>query len=115
MSTATRSRQLALFLVLAGVAVLAASLLLLIITDPAEAPGPATAAGTVLAPGEAPRVELADALAAHQAGSAVFVDVRPANAYAASHVTGALSIPLDEIEARLDELDPAARIITYCT
>jgi hypothetical protein len=115
MTTASQSRRLALFLVLAGVAVLAASLLLLIIADPAEAPGPATAAGTVLAPGDAPRVELEDALAAHEAGSAVFVDVRPANAYAASHITGALSIPLNEVAARLDELDPGARIITYCT
>jgi hypothetical protein len=115
MTSSPRSRQLALFLVLAGVAVLAASLLLLMITDPAEAPGPTTAAGTVLAPGEAPRVELEEARAAHEAGSAVFVDVRPANSYAASHVAGAVSIPLDEMEGRLDELEPGERIITYCT
>jgi rhodanese-related sulfurtransferase len=45
----------------------------------------------------------------------VFVDVRSAGSYAASHIPGALSIPLGELDARLDELDPAARIITYCT
>jgi hypothetical protein len=106
---------MALLLILAGVAVLAAAALLLAITDPAEAPGPATAAGTVLAPGEASRAELDDARAAHEAGSAVFMDVRSADSYAASHIAGAVSIPLDEVEARLDELDPAARIITYCT
>jgi hypothetical protein len=30
-------------------------------------------------------------------------------------VSGALSIPLDQIENRLDELDTSQWIITYCT
>ena len=61
------------------------------------------------------RVTLEDAKIAHDTGTAVFVDVRSADSYAASHVTGALSIPFDELENRLDELDPADWIITYCT
>jgi 3-mercaptopyruvate sulfurtransferase SseA len=115
MTSAPRSRQLALFLIIAGVAVLAALALLLVFADPVEAPVPTTAPSRTLVASEAPRVELEDARAAHEAGSAVFVDVRPAGSYAASHIPGALSIPLDALDARLDELDPGARIITYCT
>ena len=61
------------------------------------------------------RVTLEDAKTAHDTGTAVFVDVRSADSYAVSHVTGALSIPLDELDNRLDELDPADWIVTYCT
>jgi 3-mercaptopyruvate sulfurtransferase SseA len=115
MSSPARRSQFALLLILVGVAAIAAAALLLVSTDPAEAPGPATAAGTIMAPGEAPRIELEEAKTAYDAGSAVFVDVRPAASYAASHIPGALSIPLDDLEARKDELHPAAPIITYCT
>lgn len=60
-----------------------------------------------------PRVSLADAKAAFDTHSAVFVDVRAAEAYAQAHIPGALSIPLAELPQRLGELDPAAWIITY--
>lgn len=62
-----------------------------------------------------PRVPLADARAAFDSGTAVFVDVRSAEVYAASHIAGSLSLPLPETEARLGELDPNRWIITYCT
>jgi hypothetical protein len=64
---------------------------------------------------EIQRVSLEDAKAALDAGSAVFVDVRGESSYAESHVPGALSIPLSDVENRLGELDPADWIITYCT
>ena len=64
---------------------------------------------------ELQRVSLADAETALDSGTAVFVDVRGADVYAMSHIPGALSIPLAEIEMRLNELDPAQWIITYCT
>jgi len=64
---------------------------------------------------EIERVSLEDANAARDAGTAVFVDVRGAEAYAMSHISGSLSIPLAEIETRLSELDPNQWIITYCT
>lgn len=60
------------------------------------------------------RVDLADAKAAHDAGTAVFVDVRSAAEYEQGHIPGALSIPGTELEDRLGELDPNAWIITYC-
>lgn len=64
---------------------------------------------------EIPRVSINDALAAHSTGSAVFVDVRAATDYAAGHVTGAISIPFDQLSDRMNELNPDDWIITYCT
>jgi 3-mercaptopyruvate sulfurtransferase SseA len=64
---------------------------------------------------EIPRVELAKAKAAFDAKTAVFVDVRAGDSYAASHIPGALSIPLGEIGNRSGELKPSDWIITYCT
>jgi|MudIll2142460700_1097286.scaffolds.fasta_scaffold27376_5 3-mercaptopyruvate sulfurtransferase SseA len=61
------------------------------------------------------RVSLADAKAAYDSGSAVFLDVRDAEAYEASHIPGAILIPVYEVQDRIDELDPSAWIITYCT
>ncbi len=64
---------------------------------------------------EIPRVSLADAKVAFDAGTAVFVDVRDGDSYAAAHIPGALSIPLFELENRLGELNRAEWIVTYCT
>jgi hypothetical protein len=62
-----------------------------------------------------PRISAADAKAAHDAGSAVFLDVRDANAYEQSHIEGAILIPLNELPDRVNELNPSDWIITYCT
>ncbi|MBK8784343.1 MAG: hypothetical protein IPO22_21695 [Anaerolineales bacterium] len=64
---------------------------------------------------EIQRVSIDEAKAALDSGSAVFVDVRSAEAYQASHISGAVNIPSEELEARLGELDKAQWIITYCT
>lgn len=64
---------------------------------------------------EIPRVKLDEAKAAFDAREAIIVDVRGADVYAMEHIAGAKSIPLSEIEERLDELDPKDWIITYCT
>lgn len=61
------------------------------------------------------RVALEEAKAALDAGTAVFVDVRGAGAFAAGRVPGSLLIPLKDVEARMGELDPQDWIITYCT
>jgi rhodanese-related sulfurtransferase/DNA-binding transcriptional ArsR family regulator len=42
------------------------------------------------------------------------LDVRPAEEYAAGHIPGAVSIPLDELADRLAELPADGRIIAYC-
>jgi rhodanese-related sulfurtransferase len=46
--------------------------------------------------------------------SAVLLDVRPALEYRQGHIAGARSIPVDELQARLAELDPAREIVAYC-
>jgi rhodanese-related sulfurtransferase len=44
----------------------------------------------------------------------VVVDVRPAEEYAAAHISGAVSIPLPELERRLRELPRDLEIVAYC-
>jgi rhodanese-related sulfurtransferase len=47
-------------------------------------------------------------------GDAVLVDVRPQEEYAAGHIDGAQSIPIDELERRLGELPEDGEVIAYC-
>jgi len=47
-------------------------------------------------------------------GDAVLVDVRPAPEYAAGHIDGARSIPLEELQERLAELPAGREIVVYC-
>jgi rhodanese-related sulfurtransferase len=66
---------------------------------------------------EVPRVPVDVAKAAFDTGQAIIVDVRSADAYAASHVKGAVNIQLGEIETNPSglNLDKNQWIITYCT
>ena len=66
---------------------------------------------------EVPRVTVEEARIALDSGLAVIVDVRNADAYAASHADGAISIPLNAFESNIDgiALDKDQWIITYCT
>jgi rhodanese-related sulfurtransferase len=47
-------------------------------------------------------------------GDVVLVDVRPQDEYAAGHIEGARSIPVDELERRLAELPADMEIVAYC-
>jgi rhodanese-related sulfurtransferase len=47
-------------------------------------------------------------------GDVVLVDVRPAEEYAAGHIEGARSIPIDELEDRLAELPADREVVAYC-
>ena len=49
-----------------------------------------------------------------QSGEVLVIDVRPAAEYAAGHIPGAASVPLDELAARLSTLPAAAEIVAYC-
>ena len=49
-----------------------------------------------------------------RAGAVTVLDVRPEDEFALGHVAGALNIPLRELQARLDELDPSQEIVAYC-
>jgi rhodanese-related sulfurtransferase len=47
-------------------------------------------------------------------GAIVVLDVRPVLEYRQGHIAGARSIPVNELEARLGELDPQREVIAYC-
>jgi rhodanese-related sulfurtransferase/predicted transcriptional regulator len=56
-----------------------------------------------------------DELVARMArGDVVLVDVRPEEEYAAGHIDGARSIPIDELERRLSELPRGGEVVAYC-
>lgn len=47
-------------------------------------------------------------------GQALVLDVRPAEEFESSHLPGAQSMPLDELEQRIDELPRDQQIVAYC-
>ncbi|MGW0816501.1 ArsR/SmtB family transcription factor [Streptomyces viridiviolaceus] len=49
-----------------------------------------------------------------QGGDVVLLDVRPVEEYRAGHIPGAISIPVEELADRIDELPEDADIVVYC-
>ena len=49
-----------------------------------------------------------------QEGDVMVLDVRPTEEYRAGHIPGALSIPIDDLEARLAELPRRRESVAYC-
>lgn len=47
-------------------------------------------------------------------GEVTVLDVRPLEEYRAGHIPGALSIPMSELKARLQELPKACEVVAYC-
>ncbi len=47
-------------------------------------------------------------------GDVIVLDVRPVEEYRHGHIAGARSIPVGELEARLDELPDDAEVVAYC-
>ena len=76
---------------------------------PTEGQGPTTKS-------EVPRIspeELKDRL---DNGEAILVvDARPASSFEMQHIAGAISVPTNEVESRLDELPRDQEIVFYCT
>ena len=87
-------------------------LMLLVACGGPSAPAPSgqaggTAAGTAseaTRPGQA-STDVADLKAKLEVGGAVLIDVRTADEYASGHIPGARSIPLDQLDAHLTELN----------
>jgi len=63
---------------------------------------------------EAEEVDRDKLLARARAGGVVVLDVRPAEEYAAGHIPGAISIPVDELADRIAELPDDAEVVAYC-
>lgn len=55
-----------------------------------------------------------DELRARIAEGAVLIDVRPRDEYAAGHIPDSISIPIDELPDRLDELPEGPEVVAYC-
>lgn len=49
-----------------------------------------------------------------RSGRATVIDVRPAEEYAAGHIPGAVSVPLDELADRLAEFPADQEVVAYC-
>ena len=47
-------------------------------------------------------------------GDVVVLDVRPSDEYRSGHVSGAISIPIDELDQRLSEIPRDRQIVAYC-
>jgi len=55
-----------------------------------------------------------DLLHRARAGAVLVLDVRPAPEFAAGHIPGAVSIPVDELPERLAELPADVEVVAYC-
>ncbi len=49
-----------------------------------------------------------------QLGGVVVLDVRPREEFESGHIPQAVSIPAEELTARLNELPPEAEVVAYC-
>ncbi len=59
-------------------------------------------------------ISRADLLQRLESGDVVVLDVRPPAEYRAGHIPGAVSMPLDELVARIAELPADREIVAYC-
>ena len=49
-----------------------------------------------------------------RSGRVVILDTRPAGEYAAGHIAGAISVPVDEMQVRLAKLPKGKEYVAYC-
>lgn len=64
---------------------------------------------------DAARISLADAKAAFDAGTALFVDSRAEAAYKAERIKGAINIPAGTLDSKIGSLPKDKKIIVYCS
>lgn len=77
-------------------------------------PGTDRARRAYLGPDDTEAITRADLLHRAQQGMVTILDVRPQVEYAAAHLAGALSIPVDELADRLDEIPADTEVVAYC-
>jgi rhodanese-related sulfurtransferase/DNA-binding transcriptional ArsR family regulator len=59
-------------------------------------------------------VVMAELVERARSGNVVIVDTRPPNEYAAGHIAGAISVPIDELQERLKQLPKSKEYVAYC-
>jgi rhodanese-related sulfurtransferase len=80
----------------------------------AHLPDVTAAAAAYLGTDDCDEIDRDTLLARLEAGGTVVLDVRPAVEYAAGHIPGAVSIPVDELADRLAELPADTEVVAYC-
>ncbi|PXY22727.1 ArsR family transcriptional regulator [Prauserella muralis] len=60
------------------------------------------------------QVSRAELLRRAESGEVVVLDVRPREEYAAGHIPGAVSVPVDELASRLADLPADQEVVAYC-
>lgn len=63
---------------------------------------------------DAEPVSMKELLRRGRSGEVVVLDTRPAGEYAAGHIAGAVSMPVDDLEKRLKELPRKRAFVAYC-
>jgi len=59
-------------------------------------------------------VEMRDLLERARSSDVIVLDARPANEYQAGHIAGAISVPIDELQNRLQSLPRDKEYVAYC-
>lgn len=84
----------------------------------ASATAPITATSTAAPPPQADRTAVQRISAEdlrNRMANVVIVDVRDASSYQASHIAGAIHIPMSSIQTNLDLIPKGKDVVTYCT
>ena len=112
---ATRRDGVRIYYRLAGEDVAALFALLRKVAEAHQAEVPAARDAYLLAGGGESGAITREELAARASqGTTVVLDVRPPEEYRAGHIPGALSIPVDELNERINELPVDVGIVVYC-
>lgn len=70
---------------------------------------------TIASPADVPRITAQELRAKLDASQAVVFDARRKESYMRQHIAGALSLPWNEVAARLAELPTDRQAVFYCT
>lgn len=76
---------------------------------------PTVAEATIAGSDDVPRITSQELKAKLDAGQAVVFDARQQEPYTQQHIAGAISLPEDEVAARLAELPTDKLAVFYCT
>src|SRR6266851_7942536 len=63
---------------------------------------------------DAEAVPMAELLKRARSKQVVILDTRPASEYVAGHISGAISVPVDDLQRRLQELTKGKEYVAYC-
>ena len=63
---------------------------------------------------DAEAVPMAELIRRARSENAIILDTRPASEYAAGHIAGAVSVPIDELQRRLRSLPKSRQYVAYC-